>query len=496
MARATILFPIFLLITPYLISKLGAAGYGLWALTGIIASYREFVNFGLTIALVRFVAKEKATENYRAINEYLATAMVIFMVMLSLIYILIFTFRNFIAIRILVINEDVQVAVFLIIIAGVCSMVNMISGLFKSVIDGAQRMDISNIIITAQVITSSVGMFIVLYMGWGLRGLGYNLLVNSILGLLANLYYSKVALPQLKINPFLFSMSRLKNMFSYSINLQLSSLAAIWIQPLNKIIISHLFSVSHAGYYQIASKCVQNLSSLVRTVFLSLFPATAEHYEKGGAARIESLRKKAIKYTFPLVTMIFALTILVIPSFIILWLGSDFAIISTITRMLLLGAYASVLATPAFIMLQASGFSADTLHITIRAVFINITSCLGFGLLFGFTGFGAGFLITGVYAFFTINRHYKKRFGQTTNTFGFLKDNSKAIITTVILSIIAFACMHFVPLDSYIKILLFSLLFVGSYAMIIWKSKVITTSDIKVILGERFYQRIFAIKTS
>ena len=73
MARATILFPIFLLITPYLISKLGAAGYGLWALTGIIASYREFVNFGLTIALVRFVAKEKATENYRAINEYLIT---------------------------------------------------------------------------------------------------------------------------------------------------------------------------------------------------------------------------------------------------------------------------------------------------------------------------------------------------------------------------------------------------------------------------------------
>ena len=99
--RVVVVTPIFFILVPYTISKIGTEGYGIWALIGIIGSYQSFVNFGFTTGLIRFVAKSEVVKNYDAISEYLATSMMIYLSLSSIIILIIILFKNFIVIKII-----------------------------------------------------------------------------------------------------------------------------------------------------------------------------------------------------------------------------------------------------------------------------------------------------------------------------------------------------------------------------------------------------------
>ena len=93
--RVVVVTPIFFILVPYTISKIGTEGYGIWALVGIIGSYQSFVNFGLTTSLIRYVSKAEVVKDYDAISEYLATSTMIYLFLSSIIILLIIAFKNF-----------------------------------------------------------------------------------------------------------------------------------------------------------------------------------------------------------------------------------------------------------------------------------------------------------------------------------------------------------------------------------------------------------------
>ena len=55
--------PTYFFLVPYILSKIGSEGYGLWSLTGIVSSYQVFVEFGFTATLVKYIAKENVDKN-------------------------------------------------------------------------------------------------------------------------------------------------------------------------------------------------------------------------------------------------------------------------------------------------------------------------------------------------------------------------------------------------------------------------------------------------
>lgn len=486
--RVIVVTPIFFILVPYTISKIGTEGYGIWALIGVIGTYQSFVNFGLTTALIRFVAKAEAVKDYDAISEYLATSMVIYLLLSSIIVSLIIIFRKFVVVNILNIKTNIEVAYFLVIFTALSSLVNMISGLFKSIIDGVQRMDISNGILTVQVALSAIGTFFFLENGYGLKGLAINLLICSTLSLIANMYFSKLILPY-KINPLLFRISRFKEMFSYSINLQLASLVRMCVEPLNKILISHFFSVAYVGYYEIALKFNNYLTSLIRSALSPIFPAASEIYQKEGVKKIEKLRIKSSRYLFVFLTAIYIVIILIIPDFVKLWLSADLQIVASLIIIFMIGLYVSLLATPSYSILSATGYSKETLYVQIQSVVVNIVGILIFWKLFGFYGFCAGFSLSMAYSFWASQYYYKKRLGGEFKVFRVFSDK-KVIISGLIFLSIGIIFINTINLDNYFKIAIFGLVFFICNLVVIWKLRIITGEDIETLLGTKSYNRI------
>ncbi len=487
--RVIVVTPIFFILVPYTISKIGTEGYGIWALIGVIGSYQTFVDFGLTTSLIRFVAKAEAVKDYDAISEYLATSMTIYLVLSSIIVLLIIIFRKFIVFNVLNIKTEIEAAYFLVIFTALSSLVNMISGLFRSIIDGVQRMDISNGILTFQVVLSAIGTFFFLENGYGLKGLAINLLICSIISLIANIYFSKLILPY-KISPLLFKISRFKEMISYSINLQLANLIRMWVEPLNKILISHFFSLSYVGYYEIALKFNNQLTNLIRSALSPIFPAASEIYQKEGIEKIEKLRIKSSKYLFVFLTAVYIVVIILIPDFVQLWLGSDLQIVSSLIVIFMVGLYISLLATPAYSILNSTGYSKETLFVQIQSVAVNIVGILIFWKLFGFYSFCAGFSLSMAYSFWASQYYYKKRLGKNLKVYKVFADK-KVIISNLIFLALGIIFINIINLDNYFEIAIFGLIFFICNLLVIWKLRIITGEDIKMLLGSKSYNRIF-----
>jgi O-antigen/teichoic acid export membrane protein len=76
-----------LLITPYMIGKLGLSEYGLYTLIGSVVGTISVLDFGLSNTIVRFVAKYKAKNDRKSEENFLATTMLIYATISALIVI-------------------------------------------------------------------------------------------------------------------------------------------------------------------------------------------------------------------------------------------------------------------------------------------------------------------------------------------------------------------------------------------------------------------------
>jgi O-antigen/teichoic acid export membrane protein len=74
-----------LVLTPFMIQKLGDSEYGLYTLIGSLIGYISILDFGLNNAIVRFVAKYRALEDRKGEDNFLATTMLIYTIIASLI---------------------------------------------------------------------------------------------------------------------------------------------------------------------------------------------------------------------------------------------------------------------------------------------------------------------------------------------------------------------------------------------------------------------------
>ncbi len=479
--QAIIVTPITFILVPYTISKIGKEGYGLFALVGVISSYQVFVEMGLTTTLIRFVSKANVTKDINAISEFLNTTLLFFIIISVLAYLVIVSFSSFLVTDILGIKTDIELVIFLVKISALTGIINLISGLFKSILDGLQRMDISNIILTFQVIISAVGTFLFLNNGLGIKGLAINGLMISFLTLITNIFFSK-KLIHYQISITKFKMTRFKEMFKYSVNLQLSNLIYFWTEPLNKILISNFLGLSFVGYYDIALKFTSRITNFVRSALSSLFPATSEVFERDRTKGIENLRKKSLKYLYPSIMFIYVLGIIFTKPFVNLWLGAEFNVVSNAIIILLIGSFISILATPPYVILMGAGFSQDTLRVQFQSIIVNISAVILFSLLFGFYGFCTGYTLSMIYSFFVTNFAYKNRFKLDDNIFKFLF-HRRLISITILVIIIGVITKYYFIINSWNKFVIFALLLMLIYLFSFWKSKIITESDICLLFG-------------
>ena len=77
-----------LFLTPYMIRQLGNAEFGLYTLVGALVGYIAILDFGLGHTIIRFVAKYKAEKDRKGEENFLATTMIIYLIIAIMVIII------------------------------------------------------------------------------------------------------------------------------------------------------------------------------------------------------------------------------------------------------------------------------------------------------------------------------------------------------------------------------------------------------------------------
>ena len=311
--------------TPIIVKTLGHEDYGIYALVLGIVGYTFNVSFGR--AVTKFIAEYRANGETEKIREVISTSLFINIAVGLVGLILICLSANWLATSVFEIAPDDQVkTVTSIYIAGLIVFSLVVNQIFNAILQGIHRFDVYSKIFNFNNLAMLSGNILLAYYNYGIVSLlGWNLLISIVSGFL---YFicAKRLLPEFGIN-FYINKDYLKLILGYSAGIIGYQIMANVLLLFERIWIARRLGIENVTYYVIPMSLAIYLHGFISSIILVIFPLASEL--KNNPDKLLRLYTKATKIVCFFVFFIGTTLIVESRSFLTLWMGADFAEITT-----------------------------------------------------------------------------------------------------------------------------------------------------------------------
>lgn len=485
-------FIIVFVVTPYMLHKLGTTLFGIWALVSVVTSYTQLADFGIGRSIIKFVAEYDGKKDKSGLFEIINTSFILYIVLGSVSFTIFIFLDRFFVVKVLnIADEFVELTLFVYHGTITIFFTNLIFGVFRSTINGLQRMDITQSVLAVSSVLRAVGVFIVLEAGLGLKGLIIKNGLISFLAIVANYAFFKSLLPGISIRWNYFKIKRVKEILKFSLNVELSYLLRLLLDPVNKILISHFCSLDMVSFYEIAWRIISSVLSFSWRMMSSILPAGSMLDAQGRYDDLNMLYVKSSKYIAVAFLPLFCIVFLLARPFISVWLGPGYELSAIALEFMLFPYFFLILVNPANVLIQSIGYPQySMITIAIRGL-LNIFFVYIFIKYFGFIGFLIGNISAVLCSsiFILIAFHYVAKIS-LRNTIRGLK--SLPVIQILMVSIICSFIFPSFNINSYPKLIMAGLCFSFTVILILLKSTWLDVQD-RLILQKILPKRIYSI---
>ncbi len=407
------------LLSPYIIRKLGAEGYGVWSLVNSILGYYTLLDLGFRSAVVRFSAHYRARGEYGRVNELMNT-LVVSLAGPAVVAVLITVPLSRWSGQFFQISPAYRPTFsVLVLLVGLSVSLGIVFNLFSGLLEGFQRFDLDNQGRILCFVIRYVGAAAALALGYGLVTMGILALAGSIALFVWCVLAARRMFPALRFSRAGVNLEMLKETARFGAS---TLLAAIAIQVLDQapaIVIGHYLPVAFVGYYALPVRLLQSLTEFVGRVGIVASPRAAELAAKGRMDEVARLSVCVNRYCLGIYAIPAIVLLVYGREILTLWVGAEFAShCAPILPILLLGtAFA-----------QAGQFASSAILFGLArhhryAQGLAVEAVIGFlGILaavprFGIAGaaaaiFGAMFVIRGLSTPWLFCRYLKLEYGK------------------------------------------------------------------------------------
>jgi len=469
-ARTLLTIPITILITPFIIKHVGREEFGIWALVGVISSYAQLSDFGITDSLIKFMAEYKAKNDHHQLNRLVNTAFVVYIFM-SIVFCAIFFFALPLIIT-TILNippELVKKATYVFTIAIALFFVNMTMSVFGSLIVGFQRMGYSNLISFVSTIMMACGTFIVLSQGLGLEGLIHNNALITIFVIVSNLFVAWRLFPQMRLNPFKhFSRETLKLIFSFSWKVQLSSISNLLVYQVDRVLLSHYLGLGAVSSYEVANRIATQARVFIASVFTPMVPAASSLQATDETDKLRGLYNRSMKYMAVAAIPFSALVIALAHPFVRTWLGEGYTTSAYTMQFLMFAYMINLLPGPGNFILHGINKPHIPMLNSIGAGITNLVLCFILVQQFGYYGIIIGILATiAIFSLTFIFMVHKEIHGLSWSLYTNIY--VKPIIVSTALCAMLVVINMLLPFKGYILLSLLSLIYFAIVSFVMLK---------------------------
>lgn len=366
----------------FVIVKLGTEQLGLWSVILASTSVVRLSDLGITGSVVKFVAKYQAINQPENASSIIQTAVISIAAVMAVICLAIYPFLDTI-LSFAIPAESMDQALVILPWAILTLWLASIGGVFQSALDGCHRMDIKNAVLMFANIAFLASAFW-LVPAYGLKGLALAQAAQAGLVLLLCWYFLRKNV-ELPIIPMAWSLAKFKEMFSYSLNFQINSIAILLFDPVVKLLMSKYAGLSSAAFYEMANQLVTKLRAVIISANQAFVPAVAELHELN-PTKVRELYIKAFGFVAFISIPFFSLIALSLPLLSKVWIGHVEMQFVLFGALLSLGWAVNTLSGPAYFFNLGTGrLKWNTVaHVSMAA--LNVILGFTFGVQFGGVG--------------------------------------------------------------------------------------------------------------
>jgi O-antigen/teichoic acid export membrane protein len=429
---------IHLFLTPYIILRIGADRYGVFAIVSVLTGYFTLIDLGVGDSFLKYFSEYLAKNDNRRINEVANTGFVFYSLIgcfiLAIVFPLTGKFLDFFSIESAMYLESL----FAIRMGFIILVFSSVFGVFSYLLLGLQRMDVTNGISIALSVPHIIGAIIFLEMGFGLKGLMINNAISAFLIGFANFVFSKKLCEGLSFNPVRFyARSMLLRLIRFGYKLKVMHFAHLIIRSLDKLLIGHFLTIGLVTYYHLGSTIAYKAQTLPYIITSALLPAFGEIYFKKGKEKLIEGYLRGSKYMAILVAPFFIFIIASARNLLTLWMGPGYETSVFILRILSVGFLAYCLTWVTKPVLKTMEKHIYQMYADIIIVILNVVFSTILILKYGIKGvvFGTTIALAVGSVFLVIQFHRIVRIA----LFRFIKTISYIIASSIVSGILVFA---------------------------------------------------------
>ncbi|HET8550079.1 MAG TPA: oligosaccharide flippase family protein [Bryobacteraceae bacterium] len=238
-----------LLLSPYLIRKLGADGYGIWALSFAIVEYYWLTDLGFRSATVKYVAHHSATGEHDKVREVVNTAItyaaLIGAVILAAVLVIAPKLDKFFQI------EPGYATTFprLVVLITASWCLGAVFNVFGAAVDAVQRFDLTNRVGILGTVVRTAGTFVLLYYGRGLVDIGLMVVASQCLTYALHYWNYRRLFACHEISPRFANRQVLGQMARFGFHTFLGTISVQIANQSAPILIGHFRPTAFVGYY-------------------------------------------------------------------------------------------------------------------------------------------------------------------------------------------------------------------------------------------------------
>lgn len=388
-------------LSPYVVGKLDAVSYGIWSLLSVLAGYMGIFDIGVRGSVGRHIALYLGKKDRVGVDEtiragfaiFTITGCVILLVGVLLGWLFPVFFKG-------VAPEYYSTVRYMLPLMVVNIWFSVVAAIYSSVLNAYDRFDIARGIDMLALLVRTVATVYALHVGWGLWGLVGAIILANIFALVANRIGAGLIHKGMRSFPFLFSRTRMKELFGYGVFSFISSVSVKIIGQSDLIIVGAVISVAAVREYSVGAMLVYYSAPFISMISATFFPAVQRTVAGGTMQEVHHLlfRQLKISLCFGLVAYI-GLAFYAQP-FIRLWMFQDgfdmqaVAEAAMVMSILALSKLPSLYLVPCQSVLSAMGHVRFNAMRAVTEAFVNVLLSLFFVMVLGWglAGVAAGTL--------------------------------------------------------------------------------------------------------
>lgn len=391
----------------FLLRELGAEQLGFWSVLLASTSVARLSDLGLSGGVVKFVARYRALESPDAASQVVQTTAVTIAVVMGAI--LLAAYPLFLMLLRWTIPAHFGETARQILPYAVLSVwLGAVAGVFQGALDGCQQAGYRNLILLGgnAFLFGCAWMFVP---SEGLIALGYAQVAQSLLLLLASWLMLRRFMPQLPAIPWRWNRGRFREMFAYSLNFQLMTVAVMLCEPATKILMGRFGGLSAAAYYDMASQLVVRVRSLLVSANQVIVPVVAE-LQESNPDRLRDIYLRAYEAVFFVALPVYLGLLLLLPAVAIVWIGHPEPLFLTFACILVGSYFLNNLEVPAYFDNLGTGKVWWNTSSHIVMALLNLILGALFGWLWGAVGVALGaataLVLGSGLVLYVVHRHY------------------------------------------------------------------------------------------